>query len=488
MMRRIADGEAPVGSYDLVVIGSGFGSSFFLAEALERGAKSVLVIERGRFHDHEWQVANKKNSAVDWKTTFSSQDKKTWRYNIGFGGGSMCWYGQTPRLHPSDFQLKTKYGVGVDWPISYNDLEPYYGRAEKLMSISGDPAMGRVLPRSTPFPQPPHNPSGPDRLMKAAQPDRHFIMPTARARLPVEGQRSSCCASSHCWLCPVDAKFTILNGMQKVYDDPRVTVWLGARVLALETQGSSATAVEVESGGRRHRIPAETVVLGANAIHSAHILLASGVTDGPVGRNLHEQLGVQYEVLLNGTDNFDGSTITTGLNYSLADGDFRKSAGSALIYFENRPVYGFRPERDRWRQTLPITVAIEDLPMETNRVMPPGRPEHEPVLRHPDVSAYAKAGLDHVNQKLSEVLRPLPVEEIVFKGYRDTEAHLQGTLRMGASPADSVVDPSQVHHRLRNLIVVGTSVFPTCSPANPTLTAAALSLRAAEKAYGGVAA
>ncbi|RWE71949.1 MAG: GMC family oxidoreductase, partial [Mesorhizobium sp.] len=94
-----------------------------------------------------------------------------------------CWFAQTPRFHPKDFRLKSLYGIGLDWPLSYDDLEPFYCTAEAIMSISGDPDMAAVMPRSGPFPQPPHRMSAPDRRMKAAQPGQHFVMPTARARI-----------------------------------------------------------------------------------------------------------------------------------------------------------------------------------------------------------------------------------------------------------------------------------------------------------------
>ena len=118
-----------------------------------------------------------------------------------------CWYSQTPRLHPSDFAIRTRYGVGNDWPLSYAELEPYYCQAEQIMSIAGDPDMTRVLPRSQPFPQPPHKGSSIDMLMKEAMPDHHFIMPTGRARVAT-GTRGVCCANATCNLCPMNAKFT----------------------------------------------------------------------------------------------------------------------------------------------------------------------------------------------------------------------------------------------------------------------------------------
>ncbi|TIM38642.1 MAG: GMC family oxidoreductase, partial [Mesorhizobium sp.] len=93
-------------------------------------------------------------------------------------------------------------------------------------------------------------------------------------------------------------------------------------------------------------------------------------------------------------------------------------------------------------------------------------------------------GMAWAKEKLPALLAPLPVEEIFDRGIRPTESHVQGTLRMGLSPADSVVDRDMIHHQLRNLVVVGSSTYPSCSCANPSLTAAALSLRAASRIAG----
>jgi choline dehydrogenase-like flavoprotein len=96
------------------------------------------------------------------------------------------------------------------------------------------------------------------------------------------------------------------------------------------------------------------------------------------------------------------------------------------------------------------------------------------------VSEYAKRGVKESLAKIERVLQPLPVERIDFKGMRDTESHIQGSLRMGADPATSVVDAKQVHHDVRNLVVVGSAVFPSGPNCNPSLSIAALSLRSAD--------
>ncbi|MEZ0497951.1 GMC oxidoreductase [Sphingomonas sp. IW22] len=466
--------------FDLVIIGSGFGASFYLHRILERqGSARILVLEWGRHRSHEWQISQSRHGDIAASQTYRSNADKPWNFTIGMGGGTNCWFAQAPRFHPSDFELRSRYGVGADWPIDYAELEPYYVAAENIMSVSGDPNMATMFPRSAPFPQAPHRMTAPDRLMANAQPAQHFAMPTARARIATEG-RPACCASFRCTLCPVDAKFTLNNGMIGIYDDPAVTLALNARVTHLETNGSAVQVAIVESGGRKIRVRGDRFVLGANAIHSPAILTRSGMGGGLTGRGLHESYGCHVEVLLDGLDNFDGSTITTGLNLGLYDGPHRSQAGAALVYFENRWTHGLRALPRRMRQTLPLMIVTEELVEDRNHVTVSD--DGTPVVHYAGASDYAVRGQKRAIDKLGELLAPLPVEDIIFRSQRPTESHLQGTLRMGRDAATSVVDAAQIHHRWRNLTVVGTSVFPTCSSMNPSLTAAALSLRAADMA------
>jgi choline dehydrogenase-like flavoprotein len=101
-------------------------------------------------------------------------------------------------------------------------------------------------------------------------------------------------------------------------------------------------------------------------------------------------------------------------------------------------------------------------------------------VSHERISDYAARGVERSWKQLQQVLAPLPIERIEFRGLRPTESHLQGSLRMGNDRATSVVDAKQVHHQVRNLVVVGSAVFPSGSCSNPSLTVAALSLRSAE--------
>jgi choline dehydrogenase-like flavoprotein len=468
--------DLPRDAYDVVVVGSGFGSLFAAEAYLQRfPAHRMLIIERGRHNSRTWQLAEGRNSDRDPADFHRLRPgEKSWNYTIGFGGGLNCWWAQTPRFHPTDFRTRSDYGRSIDWPLSYDDLEPWYLAAEQRMLIAGDDAIGRVLPRSGPYPQPAHRLSTVDEIMQAAQPEDHFALPTARASVATEN-RGQCCAASRCNLCPVNAKFTTDNAFADLLDAPDVDIVLEANVRSILHAGGVVEGIRYAKAGREGEVRADLVVLGANAIQSPAILLRSGVNDAWVGRGLHEQHSVGFEAYLNGLDAFDGGTVTTGLNYGLYDGPFRTEAAGALVYFENRWSYGLRPEPGRWRQTLPLWVSLEDEPQWANRVT---LEDDEPLVEHADVSEYAHAGAARISETLPGLLAPLPVEELHDRGVVPTASHVQGTLRMGTSVEDSVVDAGLLHHRLRNLLIVGSAVLPTSSAANPSLTVAALSLRA----------
>lgn len=468
-------------SFDLIVIGTGFGSSFYLHKYLQRarnGAR-VLVLERGGSHGTDWQVAERRNSDIDHTTMFLKQgmSDKAWRFNIGFGGGSNCWWACTPRMMPNDFRLKSMYGVGRDWPISYDQLEPWYQEAEEVVAISGSDT-GAPFPRSKAYPQPPHRFTDPDRLLKAAYPDGWFPQPTARARIATP-TRAACCTNSICNLCPISAKFTVANDLSDLYQDDRVSLLLRAEALAIERAGGMATGVVYRRDGAEHTAQGDLIVLGANAIFNPYILMKSGLDHPLLGRRLHKQTSVDALVYLDGLDNFQGSTSITGHGYMLYDGPHRSQYGACLIEGWNRPE--FRNEPGRWRQIQLLKCIVEDLPLERNRVTLSQDHPGKPVVHFEARSDYAMRGVAVLDEALPRLLEKLPVERVEIKrSVNVTEAHVLDTTVMGDDPADSVVDSNLAHHQVRNLMVMGSGAFPTSAPANPSLTISALGLRAAE--------
>lgn len=470
--------------FDVIIVGTGFASSFFLQAYLEKAKPQarILVLERGRRNPHAWQLKNRRTTDIVTEETFvNSNPEKKWFYNLSFGGGSNCWWAVTPRMMPNDFRIKSVYGVGIDWPVSYDELEKYYYRVEETMSVSG-PRDGSPFPRERPYTQPPHRFSAPDQLLKKAYPDLFFQQPTARARVGTKNRRA-CCATGICGLCPVDAKFTILNEMSHLYHDPRVTLTLGANVLAVETKGGVATGVRYAYDGADAVAEGDLVVLGANAIFNPYILLRSNLPHPALGKNLHEQRSIGVTVKLNGLDNFQGSTSIVGHGYMLYDGPHRSQHAACLIESLNIPT--LRLEPGKWRQLLELRFIFEDLPGEKNYVRVNGGDPGLPETVYAGHSAYTQRAMEQLPAVLPQLLRPLPVESFtIAEKPDDTEAHILGTTRMGDDPATSIVDRHLVHHQVRNLVVLGGSAFPTGAPANPTLTLSALSLWAANHLLG----
>lgn len=466
--------------YDLILVGSSFASTFFLQRWLQSAPPTarVLVLERGQDDAHHWQTKNRLPSSYTEPTFTQGGIGHNWIATIGFGGGSNCWWGCTPRMHPTDFELKSRYGVGLDWPFSYDDLEPYYEQAEATMGISGHCDEGPFRRRS-PFPLPPHNMNGVGRALREAYGKNMIPQPTARASIP--HGRAACQANAVCTVCPMDAKFTIRNGFRELYADPRITLKLGSTVQQVITNGNVATGVSWRTdAGEDHSASADVVGLGASAMANPYLLLRSDFSDPWLGKGLNEQVSLSVSFDLAGLDSLDGSTSITGHLYEWYDGPWRSERAAILIENFNKPA--LRNEFGKWRQRGYMKLIFEEIPEQRNHVSVDPNNPGRPIATYMGHSDYAQRSVDFARANLHKLLAPLPIERLTIdKELQTTEAHIQGTHRMGTDPSSSVVDPDLVHHKVRNLLVLGAGTFPTSSPANPTLTLAALSLRAAER-------
>ena len=464
--------------------GTGFASSFFLHRFLERsgpGAR-VLVLERGELRPHNWQQMYGEQLTEEARASIRNlTPEKPWVFKLAVGGGSNCWWGCAPRLLPEDFAMRSRYGVGADWPVTYEELEPHYAAAEELMAIAG-PADGSPYPRSGPYPQPPHRFSDPDQYFKRRFPGQFFSQPAARPTRALPTGRPQCCNSGVCDKCPINSKFTVLNGMPRLFDDPRVTLLTGATVLSVNTAAGRAAGVRYRHAGAERTASGDLIALGTNAIFNAHILLRSGLESATLGRGLCEQRSVFVDVDLNGVDNFQGSTSITGLGYMMYSGEHRRTHAAALMETWNVP--RLRDERGKWRQRLRLKFMFEDLREPENRITFDSGDPDRPRIAFAGRSSYTRRGHDALEGGLRRVLEAIPHDSYDIRPPSRTESHVLGTTVMGADPGSSVVDGTLVHHTLRNLLLLGGGAFPTTSPANPTLTISALSLRAADRLFG----
>ncbi|WP_112322098.1 GMC oxidoreductase [Oceanibium sediminis] len=465
------------GPWDLIVIGSGFGSLFLLQAYLRRKPTArILMLEWGHHNSVDWQLEHGVNSDIPPQSTMRLESGKEFDFTIGLGGGTNCWWGLSPRCHPNDFRLRSTYGVGVDWPISVDELMPHYAEAEQTLRLAGPSDIGKKLPGAGRYPQPPHHLSTADRMLKDASPDTIFAVPQAKNSRPTE-QGGTCCSNGTCNLCPSKAKFYGIDNFAGIWTHDTLKICTGARVRRLDRQGDTIRSVIFESDGREYQADGDLIVLGANGIHSAFILLQSGIHEGKPGAYLGEKLLALAEIHLDGLKHFDGGTVTPAFDLSDIDGPHRAESGATLYLTENSFNWtGLRLDAPgRFRETLPLAIYVEDILQEENAVVDDGG--DLPIIRHAGPSPYARKGLDRALARLPEIFSALPVESVHLRRVMPTIGHIQGSLRMGNDPDTSVCDANQMHHAVRNLLLVGTSVFPTTGWANPSLTASAMSLR-----------
>ena len=473
--------------YDIIAIGTGFATSFFLHRYMAKTQRSlkVLVLEAGPMKSHREQLAEGDPMRItDTRQSVTDQQfvnknpEKIWRFYWGFGGGSNCWVACTPRQIPEDFELKSKYGIGEDWPLTYDELEPFYCDAEDLMQIGGD-SENSPYPRSRPYPQKAHRLSNPDKLLMKAYPDKVFAHPCARTPGPVPGQRGACCNSGVCQLCPVDAKFTILNGMKELFGNKSIETRYGARVLSFDHANGVVSTVNYQDTSGTKKVTGDMVVLGANAIFNPYIMLNSGLEHPELGTGLCEQVARPAFLRLDGVDNFTGGTVSTALSYLSYGGDHRRNRAAAMMQTinETTPIN----VRGRWLQMLHVNFIYEDFRRKDNHVRVSAEDPSKPEVTYKGRSELTEKGLASIEEDLKPVLDALPVLDYEVRDPWRTESHILCTTPMGNDPQTSVLDRDCVHHQLRNLVVLGSGNFPTAAPANPTLTLSALSLWSAER-------
>jgi choline dehydrogenase-like flavoprotein len=493
---------------DIAIVGSGVCGLLAAWAPLQAGAR-VAMLERGALKTHAEQLADGEwamdvPGAAANNETAPGTFEYPWSYVYGVGGSTLHWSGTTPRFIASDFKMRSAYGVMVDWPLSLEQLLPYYARAEEALGIAGAPegdgaGGGSRLPNARALP--PHPPSPMDQVVAPLlSPFRP--LPQARPSQPIQG-RPACCGSATCELCPVDARFSPLNGLRSVLGHPRLQLHqqtVAAR-LRSAADGRSVEAIEALGAGReRLQIRAGTYVLAANGFENPGLLLRSGLDREDVGRYLSDHGHTSVFVTLDEDVRPGyGTTLVTGLSEAFRDGPFRSRHAAAILgpYNPGAPLGPLAAAgvlaRDggkqvraealtEWKRILPLDMLSEDTPQRGRRVeLSPNRDSFGLPLNRTTYSPsshYERDGILDVAEQLRQRLAPLGVREIETRpGPRG--GHLLGTCRMG-SGADGVVDSEMRHLDVENLFVAGGSAFPTYGPVHPTLTIAALALRLGE--------
>ncbi|HKU63135.1 MAG TPA: GMC family oxidoreductase, partial [Gemmatimonadales bacterium] len=416
---------------------------------------------------------------------------------------------------------------GAAWPFRYRDLEPYYLSAERTIGVAGtDAGDPTAPPRSAPYPFPPAELAPVSRRIEAAA--RSLGLHPFRLPLAINHQgspgRSACIACSTCdgFACALGAKNDLATTVLQPLLERGLQLEAETVVTRLLHDGRRITGVEAVplAGGTPTVYRAREVILAAGAVATPHLLLASGLervnpAGDLVGRYLmrhyneiifgifptppdregrfHKQLGI-HDLYLGAQGRRDAgaqgaATPRLGDSASSIDGPI-----GAIQQLPTPPVALVKAEMPRLlapvlaplvRNLTGLLVMAEDQPRYENRVLldresPPDRwglPRLRIRFRHSERDLAAGELLIRTARK---VLRKAGA----FAWYRHkihTFSHGVGTVRMGANPATSVLDPDGRFRGIENLTVTDASVFPTSAAVNPSLTIAANALRSAER-------
>lgn len=338
--------------YDVIIVGTAFAGVFFLLRYLEHAKPDarVLVLERGARDSKAWQLEHRRTSSSAPEEVFVNRTpEKVWLTSPGFGGNSKCWWGGATRMMPGDFELRSRYGVGIDWPMSYADLDRHYDVAEEVMAVSSPP--DSPMPRSHPFPLPPHRLSDPDLLLKKHFPDGWFHARDGACELRHADAR---CLLPH-------RPLRALSGRRQVHGPewscadlrrPRVSFRLNVPVETVETSASLATGVVYLNEGKPERADAPLVVQAASAMCNPHILLRSGITHPLLGKRLPEQMPVDVVLDLGGVKSYNGSTIVSGNGYLFYEGEHRRDYAACMDPDVERAIQ--LPERHLAQSAWPL--------------------------------------------------------------------------------------------------------------------------------------
>ena len=518
---------------DVLVIGAGASGGAFTWSLADAGI-DVMCLEQGDWPDpstypptrNDWEIhkqtdfnpnPNFRGLLQDYPVNDSDSPIAPLMYNA-VGGSTIHWSAHFPRLHPSDFQVRTLDGVADDWPVTYRQLEPYFDLNDSMTGVSGITGDSAYPPKSDR--QTPPIPLGKlgDTIVGGFEKLGWHWWPSDSAIItrPYDG-RAACNNCGPCELgCPQRAKAStdVTYWPKAIARGAILKTNARVREITVGNDGLADGAVYYDREGRVQHQRARIVVLASNGIGTPRLLLNSsssrfpdGLANGSglVGKNLmfhpYSMVMGVFDEQLEGYKGPLGCLIMSSEFYEtdLSRGFVR---GYAFQVIRNPgPVttaQGFVTTskvpwgsdhhgvfNERFGRTITVAVIGEDLPEPDNRVtLDPAATDSDGI---PAPKVNYRMGenslkmMDHGIARATEVLQAAGAREVLVNPLlRSAGWHLLGTARMGAHEDNSVVDGFGRCHDVKNLFIIDGSTFVTAGAVNPTSTIQAVALYIAD--------
>jgi gluconate 2-dehydrogenase alpha chain len=561
---------------DIAIIGGGWTGLTMAKELATRTPLKILVLERGgprKTRDY-FDNMNELDYAVRLRMMQPIRDETvTLRHSLrdralpirqygsflpgtGVGGGGEHWSGISYRYYPHDFRrlshIIEKYGRNRipedgavrDWPLTYDELEPCYERAENLMGISGQAGNlnGRRIeggnifegPRRSEYPTPPMKMPHFAALFREATHSlgyHPFPLPAATTSVPYTNPdgiaRAGCSFCGYCerFGCMIGAKAQPTNTLMPVLArrnnfELRTGAWV-RRIVVEDRQAQGVRYTDAH--GAEFFQPAAVVFLASWSLNNTRLLLLSQIGEpydpetgrGTLGRNLTHQVSVPaatvfFEKPLNSFMGAGSAGVAIGDLDALDHTNLEFVTGGALyaVCYGTRPIAnfgvlppgvrtpGWGPEWKRaglhyYDRTGLVRFYGEHLAYRANYMdLDPVYKDRwgDPLLRMTlDWRENERRMVDYITPRAVETAKAMGAVEIApypglkrYDGTRYQGTHVQGGTIVGANETDSVVNRYLQHWRVANLFVLGASAFPQNPSGNPTLTAVALTYRTAD--------
>ncbi len=516
---------------DVLIIGAG-ASGAVVASSLAETRMKILCLEQGDWikstefpaHGRDWEARryadfdispNRRGRDTDYPINDDNSVMKVANFN-GVGGGTILFTAHYPRMHPSDFRVRTLDRVADDWPIDYWTLEPYFAENDRntgVAGLAGDPAYPPHQPTMPPVPL---GKTGTRYAQAMNQLGWHWWPSDISIATTDYNGRAKCINLGHCTPgCAQGAKASvdITYWPQAIRGRVELRTRCRVREITTDDHGMASGVIYYDLRGVERVQPAQMVILAANGIGTPRLLLNSASarfpdglanSSGLVGKNL--MLHPWPQVVGYVEDQLDGDrgpmTVMWSKEFYETDPSRDFVRGYTLQFARgtgpvNEAITSMIAGRLPWGRDhhrvyrtllyrrLTIGVACEDLPEEHNRVT------LDPVLKDSHgipapkidytISETTRRMMEHGIARAREILATAGAKNIsCSRTLLNSPGHLLGTARMGLDPRRSVVNEWGRCHDVKNLFVVDGSIWVTSGGVNPTSTIQALALYIAD--------